>query len=292
MSKEKRKRCKISKLFRLYVSFSEGVFPAFLSFFNPYLWEVPLSWIVPSHHRSQECITGVLQRSITEDTGSRRNGTQVQHHVSAQVKGLISKDVTWPKSFWYFWPSEPLHPMHFLGGKGRRMTSCGRNESPQFSFPPSLLLHGEKYQHKCYCGRRGWVALPNPMEVLAGSIVRTSLRWMSSMITTTSGFPRHVCGARVFYMFSYGREKEITFRTEWCYWLGSWRGTLPDSSRILLFYPAKSLKKMKFPLTRNSDFFCEMEWAVPSKPLFLQLFCTRRKGITAGGEALRMCSSD
>lgn len=30
------------------------------------------------------------------------------------------------------------------------------------------------------------------------------------MITTTSGFPRHVCGARVFYMFSYGREKEIS----------------------------------------------------------------------------------
>lgn len=210
MSKEKRKRCKISKLFRLYVSFSEGVFPAFLSFFNPYLWEVPLSWIVPSHHRSQEYYRGVLQRSITEDTGSRRNGTQVQHHVSAQVKGLISKDVTWPKSFWYFWPSEPLHPTHFLGGKGRRMTSCGRKESPQFSFPPSLLLHGEKYQQKCYCGRRGWVALPNPMEVLAGSIVRTSLRWMSSMITTTSGFPRHVCGARVFYMFSYGREKEIS----------------------------------------------------------------------------------
>lgn len=87
-----------------------------------------------------------------------------------------------------------------------------------------------------------------------------------------------------------GRERDITFRTEWCYWLGSWRGTLSDSSRIILFYPAKSLKKMKFPLTRNSDFFCEMEWAVPFKPLFLQLFCTRRKGITAGGEALRMCS--
>ena len=80
------------------------------------------------------------------------------------------------------------------------------------------------------------------------------------------------------------REWDITFRTEWCYWLGSWRGTLPDSSRIVLFYPAKSLKKMKFPLTRNSDFFCEMEWAVLSKPLFLQLFCTRRKGITAGGK--------
>lgn len=30
------------------------------------------------------------------------------------------------------------------------------------------------------------------------------------MITTTSGFPRHVCGVRVFYMFSYGREKEIS----------------------------------------------------------------------------------
>lgn len=58
MSKEKRKRCKISKLFRLYVSFSEGVFPVFLSFFNPYLWEVPLSWIVPSHHRSQEYYRG------------------------------------------------------------------------------------------------------------------------------------------------------------------------------------------------------------------------------------------
>lgn len=80
------------------------------------------------------------------------------------------------------------------------------------------------------------------------------------------------------------RERDITFRTEWCYWLGSWRGTLSDSSRIVLFYPAKSLKKMKFPLTRNSDFFCEMEWAVLSKPLFLQLFCTRRKGITAGGK--------
>lgn len=54
--------------------------------------------------------------------------------------------------------------------------------------------------------------------------------------------------------------------------------------------PCQVSQKMKFPLTRNSDFFCEMEWAVLSKPLFLQLFCTRRKGITAGGEALRMCS--
>lgn len=52
--------------------------------------------------------------------------------------------------------------------------------------------------------------MPNPMEVLAGSIVRTSLRCISSIITTTSGFPRHVCGARVFYMFNYGREKEIS----------------------------------------------------------------------------------
>ena len=91
------------------------------------------------------------------------------------------------------------------------MTSCGRNESPQFSFPPSLLLHGEKYQHKCYCGRRGWVALPNPMEVLAGSIVRTSLRCISSMITTTSGFPRHVCGARVFRCSATGERKRYHF---------------------------------------------------------------------------------
>lgn len=48
--------------------------------------------------------------------------------------------------------------------------------------------------------------------------------------------------------------------------------------------PCQVSQKMKFPLTRNSDFFCEMEWAVLFKPLFLQLFCTRRKGITAGGK--------
>lgn len=82
MSKEKRKRCKISKLFRLYVSFSEGVFPAFLSFFNPYLWEVPLSWIVPSHHRSQEYYRGVYHRSITEEY-YRGYGIQTQRNSGA-----------------------------------------------------------------------------------------------------------------------------------------------------------------------------------------------------------------
>lgn len=139
-----------------------------------------MSWIVPSHHRSQEYYRGVYHRSITEEY-YRGYGIQTQRNSGAAPRqctgeGTYLKRRHMAKKFLVFLTLSALHPTHFLGGKGRRMTSCGRNESPQFSFPPSLLLHGEKYQHKCYCGRRGWVASPNPMEVLAGSIVRTSLR--------------------------------------------------------------------------------------------------------------------